>query len=126
MKRRTNIDDAIQLMQRNKDSVMSVSEASEHPYLMFKPNLRGDLIEFVDLYEKPERRQDMPPVYIINDAILMSWTDYLLENLKNKGLIVNLKNFNPLILSEFEGVDINTEIDFSFAEFLLKGKGIKY
>ena len=48
----------------------------------------------------------------------MSWSRYLLD--PANALIVNHKNFAPLIIGTLEAVDINNERDFRVAEEILR------
>lgn len=115
----TRINQAIELIDgSDKNSIISVVPVKEHPYYMFQPNDDGTMSEFVNVENKPERRQDLPELYALNDNILLSKTEYLLA--RNTSLVVDIKNFQPIEISEQESLDINTEMDFSFAEFLMK------
>ena len=128
-RRTERIDEAIEAMRNNPqaDSVISVRDISDHPYYMFVPH--GDdsrvLRPYVDIENRPERRQDLPQYFTLNDNILMSRTDYLLKPGNEAGLIINLDNFAPVYIDDNEFIDINTERDFLWAEFVmeqLKGK----
>lgn len=120
-RRAERIDEAIELLNNNPevDSVISVREAIEHPYYMFQPHENEQLKPYVELENRPERRQDLPELFTLNDNILLTRTEYLLVPENRNGLIVNLNNFMPVYISENEFLDINTERDFRWAEFLL-------
>jgi CMP-N-acetylneuraminic acid synthetase len=111
------INQAIELLDgSDKHSVISVVSVKEHPYYMFTPVGDGSMSEFVEVENKPERRQDLPEIYALNDNILLSKSEYLLA--PDTRLVVDIKNFLPIEITEQESLDINTEMDFSFAEFL--------
>jgi CMP-N,N'-diacetyllegionaminic acid synthase len=112
------INEAIDLIEKHsQSSVISMVPVKEHPYYMFQPNGNGQMAEFVQMEIKPERRQDLPELYALNDNILLSKTTYLLS--PDTNLVVDIKNFVPVEISERESLDINTEMDFSLAEFLM-------
>jgi CMP-N-acetylneuraminic acid synthetase len=111
------INQAIELLDgSDKHSVISVVSVKEHPYYMFTPVGDGSMSELVEVENKPERRQDLPEIYALNDNILLSKSEYLLA--PDTRLVVDIKNFLPIEITEQESLDINTEMDFSFAEFL--------
>jgi CMP-N-acetylneuraminic acid synthetase len=121
-RRTESIDESLELQQSNpeSDSVISVCKFTEHPYYMFRPHPELDrrLQPYVEMENRPERRQDLPLFYTLNDSIMLSRTTYLNKQIKNNGLIVNLDNFVPVYISENEIIDINYERDFLWAEFL--------
>jgi CMP-N,N'-diacetyllegionaminic acid synthase len=118
-RRGNHIDQGIEKLKTEKvDSVVSVYPPRAHPYYMFVPNNSGRLSHLIDVKPRPERRQDLPPVYSLNDAIIGSRTDYLRAAIPRGGLVVNLDNFSPLSIEFPTTVDINTEQDFLFAEFI--------
>ena len=114
------IDAALALLVDGFDSVVSVRSAQQHPYYMFVPDGGGRLVEYVAVENRPERRQDLPPVYALDDSIMLSTTAFLRAPSDGKKLIVNLRNFRPLVLEDEPCVDINTEQDFLYAEFLMR------
>lgn len=123
-RRHETIDEAINIMRSNpeKDSVISVGEVFEHPYYMFAPDAeeKGQLKPYVEIENRPERRQDLPELFALNDNILMSKTDYLMKSENENALIINLNSFSPVYIDEKESVDINHERDFLWAEFLMR------
>jgi CMP-N,N'-diacetyllegionaminic acid synthase len=112
------INEAIDLLDGNKQSsVISVVPVKEHPYYMFRPDGDGLMSEYVQMDNKPERRQDLPALYALNDNILLSKSEYLMR--KDTSLVIDIKDFVPIEITEREALDINTEMDFSLAEFLM-------
>ena len=114
-----HIDKALALLSEDVDSVWTLAEAEQHPYYMFEDAGGGRMREYVEMENKPERRQDFPPLYFVNPLIMMAWTRYILAPGNERALVVNPKNFKPLIVDPLEGVDINTERDFRVAEQIL-------
>jgi CMP-N-acetylneuraminic acid synthetase len=102
----------------NADSVVAVAPPRSHPYYMFAPDDSGRLSYLIKTKTRPERRQDLPPVYSLNDAIIGSRTRYLRAAAPLGGLVVNLDNFSSLPVDFPVTIDINTEQDFLFAEFI--------
>lgn len=66
-----DIDGALSLMTgQHADSCVSVCEASEHPWLMFKQDIGGRLGSYCSpLANASLRRQDLPPAFVLNGAI---------------------------------------------------------
>lgn len=110
----THIKEAISLFNKSIDMVVSVSESDANPYYtLFEENKSGFL-------EKSKqgtfiRRQDCPVVYEYNGAIY----------------VINISSLQQKSLSEFTkikkyvmprnlSVDLDTPLDWEFAEFLLK------
>ena len=122
LRRATHIDAGLALLDAETDSVWSMVEVAEHPYYMYQPVADGRMREYVELAGKPERRQDMPPLYHVNAVLMLSKTDYLLAPGNEAQLVVNAKNFRPLIIRPEDGLDIDTEFDFQLAELLLRGQ----
>ncbi|MEM3401725.1 MAG: acylneuraminate cytidylyltransferase family protein [Candidatus Hadarchaeales archaeon] len=115
------IDKAIELMLANPgvDSLRSVRLCSEHPYKMWVIE-NNRLKSFVPLSKKPRDAhslpyQVLPKVYIQNAAIDVIKP----SNIWRKKSVIGTKIL-PLVMDEFESVDVNTPLDFVVAEVLLK------
>ncbi len=110
-----HIDSAIeQLTVSGLDGIVSVCEASSHPYWMQVFN--GDRLEYFMKQEKNIlRRQDLPAVYMFNGAIWVVRTSSILEE---KSLIVEKQT--GYIMNAEDSVDIDTIMDFEYAELLIK------
>lgn len=116
-----HIDEALQLLQSNPiDAVVSVKEVEEHPYAM---KLIRDqfMVPFIKDDELPTRRQDYPPLYILNGAIYAFKTDALLRQRS-----LNFKLTLPYLMGQLESIDIDTAFDFYLAETILQGKYTKW
>lgn len=116
-----HIDEAIEIARSsNRDSVLSVAVVAEHPAFMFVPDSNGGLKNLNAPVGRTERRQDLPPVYSYNGAIAISRTSFL-RSPENVGpLFENYDDFAPLLIEPPVTVDINTEQDFLFADFLMQ------
>jgi CMP-N-acetylneuraminic acid synthetase len=113
------INAAIALLADDIDSVISVKPVAEHPYYMFRPNGAGCLTPLINVSPRPERRQDLPEVYALNDSIMLSRMGWIRRAIREGGLVVNLDRFAPLPIAGSCALDINSEDDFALAEFLV-------
>ncbi|MBM3504567.1 MAG: acylneuraminate cytidylyltransferase family protein [Alphaproteobacteria bacterium] len=119
LRRASHIDAALALIDDSADSVVSVVAVDQHPLYMFRPGHDGRLVPLLDVGKRPERRQDLPPVYATNALVPLSWTRYLRAPGNERALVINLDSFKPLIVEPEVAVDINNERDFRLAEVLL-------
>ncbi len=115
LRTKKNLDEAFQLLyEKNADSVVSVCECEHNP--LFSNTLSEDLSLFN--FVKSEnllRRQDIKKFYRLNGAIYISKVNILREIGSFYG-----KNSFAYIMGQQESVDIDTELDFKYAEFLIK------
>ena len=110
-----DIDGAIEkLLQTGCDSVVSVCEV-EHPlHWMF--TLDGDrLSPIFEGREEITRRQDAPKVYRLNGAVYVTYRDVIMKQNRVIG-----EDTIAYIMPPERSIDIDTELDFRFAEFLIK------
>jgi CMP-N,N'-diacetyllegionaminic acid synthase len=116
-----DIDTALDLLSAatTADSVMSVSPVSEHPAFAWIEEA-GRLKPAFPHLVRPERRQDLTPLFIDNNAIMLSRTSYLLGDPAPDLPIINLANFVPMKIGGPIAVDIDNELQFSFADFLMR------
>jgi len=82
----------------------------------------GRLVRAFPDIRRPERRQDLSPMFAENNAIMLSRTPYLLSDLRDDLSVINIDNFVPFHIAEPLSVDIDTETDFSFADFLMRSR----
>ena len=118
-----HIDEAIAaLSEGTAASVVSVMRPAQHPCFMFTKDGNGRLHPLLDMAQRPERRQDLPEVFALNVAVMLSLTPFLRQQAAHGGLVVNLDDFIPYFVGHPVTVDINTEEDFRFADFLMQRK----
>ena len=102
------------LFNSNHDMVVSVKETIANPYyLLFEENDQG----FLNL-SKPStitRRQDCPPVYEYNGAVYVINVSSI-----KKSPIYKFKKIRKYLMSEKESMDLDTDLDWKIAEFILK------
>jgi CMP-N-acetylneuraminic acid synthetase len=68
-------------------------------------------------YEIGQRSQDLEPLYFENGLLYISKSKLILEN-----IIISKKAFPMIINDTYANLDIDTHIDFEYAEYLLKSK----
>ncbi|TGM82287.1 acylneuraminate cytidylyltransferase family protein [Leptospira mtsangambouensis] len=104
----------IDLFKKTKNAVVGVSKTHTHPSWSFK--IENDiLVPFLDGSGTRKRSQDLEDAYNVNGSFYLT---------SPSNLISSLSFFEPkvtplVIDNEFESVDIDTLLDFQFAEFLL-------
>lgn len=116
-----HIDEAIKkMLDTDADSVITITKSEIHPYWMCK--LKGDKVfPFIKTSKKSLRRQDLPPIYKLNGAVVVSKREVILsgKNWQNQDI-------RAIIMDPIYSIDIDTPLDFYLAERLmeLKGKGL--
>jgi CMP-N-acetylneuraminic acid synthetase len=111
-----DIDGAIRLaLDRQADAVLGVCEASPHPWLARKISGEGVLGDFFPLVEKPVRRQDYPPAYMINGALYLNRAASLRA----------ARTFQPpgtlaYVMPPERSLDIDAPWEMRFVDFLLR------
>ncbi len=110
-----DIEAAIDLaFARNADSVVSVTEPDAHPMWTFQLDEAGHLRRLLDM-PSAVRRQDLPLVYALNGAIYLARIEWL----RRTGMLVTPDTL-ALPMPRERSVDIDTPMDWKFAEILLK------
>ncbi|MEM2963781.1 MAG: acylneuraminate cytidylyltransferase family protein [Candidatus Anstonellales archaeon] len=107
------------LLDSDVDSVISVCEAEYHPYWMFWKESDDALREFIKIKDKPLRRQDLPTLYRINDAIVISRRSYF-DKVKENSPCFNPRSVKGYVMDRVSSIDINDKFDFLLAEFIIK------
>lgn len=104
----------LELFQENDQAVVAVNEPKGHPfYTLFQQE--GD---FIHKFEQNAvvRRQDLPPMYDVNGLL------YIFEvTALRKASWVTFERIRPLVVSQWEAIDIDTQEDWWLAETLMKG-----
>lgn len=117
-----DIENAMNIMMSNNcDSVISVTEVKEHPYIMYSIAETGKLHCYADNPNKLTKRQDFPPLYRINGAIYItikeSWEKYKSFN--------HVPTIFPYVMSSDKSIDIDYPIDWIIAEQSFKNYNAK-
>ena len=116
LRRTADIDGAIGLARaRNADAVVSVGPAEPHPFLTRRVGETGALSSFILLSEKPARRQDFPPAYVLNGALYLNRSTSLRAT----------RTFEPegalaFLMPAERSLDIDTPLDLRLAAVLLQ------
>lgn len=112
------IDSAIKAFEEKQaDSLTSVSPAKNHPYYALKGGTQ-DLEPFFDVEKLSMRAFELPPACYENGAVFIMSRDTIMNHgiYGPKSMIIAFDD--PALV-----IDIDTEHDFSLAEFLLKKRG---
>ena len=110
-----DIDSCIRLLVEAKaDDVFSVTEAHRNPYFNMV-EIKQDGKVMLSKEGTFASRQNAPKVYDMNSSIYVWWKDILKSEKK-----IFLKNSRIYIMSKERSLDIDDNLDFKIAEFLIK------
>lgn len=113
-----DIDGAIELLFfKNAQAVVSVCKTEHHPFWSNTLPSDGCMSTFMRPDIKHKHRQQLPVFYRLNGAVYLANIAYLKEHKDFIG-----EDTYAYIMPGERSIDIDTELDFKFAEFLL-GKG---
>lgn len=114
------IDETVQaLWTSGQDSAMTVHEVRDHPYFIYRQAPDGTLNDLLDVAERPLRRQDLPPFYAPNQAVIASRTGYL-KVIGDPQPVFNPASLVGVPIDFAAGYDIDTPADLAVAEALLR------
>jgi CMP-N,N'-diacetyllegionaminic acid synthase len=114
-----HVQEAIALFTPEIDMVVSVKETEANPYyLLFEENTEGYLSVSKKLNNTVVRRQDVPKVYEYNGAV------YVINaaSFQKKGKLSDLSAIKKYEMDALHSLDLDTPLDWAYAEFLLKEK----
>lgn len=118
----TQVKEALKLYNGKEDMLVSVIESSSNPYYnLMEETGNGFLIKSKKTKPSITRRQDAPKVYEINGAIYVINVKSFLK----KGGLGAFTRIKKYVMSEEASIDIDTPLDWQFAEFLLRVKNKK-
>lgn len=110
-----DIDACLRLaMQHDAQSVVSVSEPDTHPHWTYRLTARQTLERMIDA-APVARRQDLPAVMALNGALYFADANWL----RRSGSLVGTETL-AYVMSRERSVDLDTPLDWKFAELLLK------
>jgi CMP-N,N'-diacetyllegionaminic acid synthase len=113
------ISDGIALYKRHSAtrSIVSFSPADSHPMWCYKLD-NNFLHPFIEGLGSNLRSQDLPPAYVINGSL------YICNpvTLREKRSFIQRDTIPIIVDSKVESLDIDTDLDLKFAEFILYGK----
>ena len=113
-----DIDNAIQLMfEKDADCIVSICEASSHPYLTKRITPDGRLQDFVKTPEGYLSRQTLRSAYSLNGAIYLARRDVFI----NKQTFYT-DNTYAYIMPPERSLDIDTPWDLYLADLILRDR----
>lgn len=112
-----HLTQAIELFRQNKecDLLVSVKKTDANPYYVLFEEENGYLVK--SKKSKATRRQDLPNVYEVNGSIYI----FNSHSLRTK----KATEFDKIIkfeMSKHYSIDIDDQLDFDFAEYLIKNQ----
>ena len=110
-----HVNEALQLYDDTIDMVVSVKETSSNPYYNCFEETKDGYLQVCKGEGNITRRQDAPKTYELNGAI------YIInpKSLKERPMSQFTKR-RKYVMDELHSVDLDTIIDWKFAEFLLQ------
>lgn len=121
-RRRADIETCLEkIKEPNTESVVTVTEAEHNPYFIMGTIGPDNYWQYPLIKpDKPvTRRQDAPQVYQLNAGVYV-----IKKEIIESGKIFTSKT-KAVVMPPERSVHIDTEMDFKFAEFLLKEKYVK-
>lgn len=108
-----DIDCAIEQWNASKNTVVGVTEVQKSPYWMYKIE-NGMLCPIIEKNKNANNRQELEPIYVLNGAVYVSCYD----SIRAIDGFVDKKT-EAYIMPIERSIDIDSEFDWDFAEFLL-------
>lgn len=116
-----DIDSAFSLIEANESlSCASVCESEQSPYWMYRLTGDGRLVNLISLEGVAKRRQDLPPVYVLNGAIYVVKTDWFCQEKKFIS-----EDCIAYVMPKDRSIDIDTGNDFAQFRSMVEGAGSK-
>jgi CMP-N,N'-diacetyllegionaminic acid synthase len=107
-----------QFLKEDADILISASPSRKNPYYNMVEIINGRIQKVKQLDQRPLRRQDAPQVYDMNASIYI-WKPEALFSCDN--LITERTSL--FIMPEERSVDIDTQLDWDFVEFMINKAG---
>lgn len=112
-----DIDAAFELMlERGASSCVSVCEADQSPYWMYSVAAGNKLQRLLPNVDGVTRRQDLPPIYVLNGAIYIAQIDWLRANKSFVGM-----DTVAYLMPKERSLDIDTAQDFEIFRSRVEG-----
>ncbi|MCZ8157115.1 MAG: acylneuraminate cytidylyltransferase family protein [Leptospira sp.] len=111
---KTTIMNIIKLFNSNQKTIVSVSTTHFHPAWSFKI-VDSHLVPFLQNEGFNKRSQDLDPAYNLNGSFYLISPAKLRENKS----FIDSETIPVVLNTQKESLDIDTELDFKMAEFLL-------
>ncbi len=111
-----DIDKSLELLfSKDALAIVSVCEVDYDKNLVNSIPENGNMKDFIDSDTANKNRQEFPRFYRLNGAVYLAYPDYL----RKQNSFFGDATF-AYIMPRERSIDINTEIDFQFVEFLLQ------
>ncbi|WP_299022966.1 acylneuraminate cytidylyltransferase family protein [uncultured Tepidimonas sp.] len=111
-----DIDAAFALCQaKGAPACVSVTEAGTLPWWMFHLSADARLRAFLPQQDRPQRRQDAPPLYALNGAVYIARADWLR---RTRSFLTD--ETLAYVMPPERSVDIDTPLDLAVAACLLR------
>lgn len=110
----SDIEKCIEMLDENVDCVVSLSEVKKHPYRMLVKKNDG----YLDFYEKEQiisTRQKTQPLYV-NGSICVTSSNFL----KKQKFLVYGGRIKGLLMDEKHSMDIDTKLDFEICKYIME------
>jgi len=122
-RKHVHLNEALNLFESGSyDMVVSVCESHQNPYFsLFEENKEGFLGHSKQLPTNITRRQDAPKTYQYNGSIYIIGVNSLL-----KTYLYELKRVKKYVMEPVFALDIDTELDWKYAEFLLENNLVPF
>lgn len=102
------------VLQKGAPSAISVTHADTHPYWAYRLNADQTIARFVDA-PPVARRQDLPPAFSLNGAMYFADANWL----RHSRSLVTSETL-AYVMSREHSVDLDTLLDWKFAELLME------
>lgn len=101
--------------ERDASSAVSICEVGKHPYWMYQCDTVHHLEPVIKDRPDVTLRQNLPPTYVLNGAIYLARTEWLLEQQN----FIGPKTLGYTMPPE-RSVDLDTPLDWLWVEFLIE------
>lgn len=120
LRKAQQIDACVELLwSSGADTAVTVTAVADHPYFTYTLGAGGRLQELLPLPHKPQRRQDLPPVYAHSQAVVVMRRSYL-ERADDSTPVVSPASGAGFVVDDASAWDIDTMLDWTMAEHLLR------
>ncbi len=111
-----DIDGCIEYCVKNKaNACITVTQAEQNPHWMYTVAAGGTMQPLIPTDRFFARRQDLPPVYILNGAVYVANCKWLAEH-----KTFSTKETLGFIMPQERSMDIDTEIDLKLATLIME------
>ncbi|RJE77347.1 CMP-N-acetlyneuraminic acid synthetase [Pseudoalteromonas sp. MSK9-3] len=112
-----HIDEAFfQMIGSGSEGIISVCEVEHSPIWSGQLGQDKDMSQFLNMDFVNARSQDLPPYFRLNGAIYIAKVAAIREQ---KSFFLG-QNLQAYIMSQRESIDIDSELDFKFAQLLME------